>query len=80
MISIGRKMHCPSACTAGTVFANIAMTIPRPRKAIATAVNASHSSTGCLGSGMPSAMASANCNNAASTSSAYLATSVLATI
>ncbi len=79
MMSIGRKMHCPSACTAGTVSAIIAMTRPSPIKANATSVNATKRSTGCFGSGMPRPMASASWSSAATTRSRYRAATVPAT-
>ena len=53
MISIGRKMHWPSACTAGTLSAIVAMTRPRPRNANDTHVKATNRSNGCRGAGMP---------------------------
>ena len=40
MMSMGRNTHWPSACTAGTLFADIARTNPTPMKANATKVNA----------------------------------------
>ena len=58
MISMGRKMHCPSACTAGTLSAIVAITSPSPMNANETKVNATQRSSGCAGSGMPSASAS----------------------
>ena len=47
MINIGRKMHCPSACTAGTLSAIMAITRPRPMKANETNVNTTNRSKGC---------------------------------
>ena len=61
MINIGKKMHCPSACTAGTLSANIASTSPSPMNAKDTTVNATQRSNGCAGSGMPKIKASPSC-------------------
>ncbi len=53
MISMGRKMHWPSACTAGTLSTSMAITSPMAMKAMAVTVKASRKASGCAGSGMP---------------------------
>ena len=65
MMSIGRKIHCPNACTAGTLSAIIAMTSPSPMKANDTAVNATNKSTGYAGIVIPTASATPSCSSPA---------------
>ena len=65
IISMGRKMHCPSACTAGTVSASAAITRPSPINAKATNENAIHKSNECAGSVIPTASATPSCSKPA---------------
>ncbi len=69
MISMGRKMHWPSACTAGTLPTRLPINAPMHRKHRLATISASMVDTGWGSAGMPRARAATCCRMSAPASS-----------